>query len=260
MRIKTYSSDLPAASWQVIKKIIQVLRRRKWDLKEVVNAVLYVTKNGCVWREVPGEFPPWQTVYYYFSKWVKDGTWKSISDCLTTDYREKQGKKSQPTVAIVDSQSAKNSATCGKDVGVDGGKLVKGRKRFYIVDTMGNLLDSFVVAANSHDGTTAARKWEGLAWQNPLLDEVETVFADGTFRGTFSQEMLEKHGIEVEIPTVPIARKGKVDIHQKRWVVERTIGWTLANRRCSRDYQRKAEHANAFIIIGNIKRLAQKIT
>ena len=152
MRIKTYSSDLPAASWQVIKKIIQVLRRRKWDLKEVVNAVLYVTKNGCVWREVPGEFPPWQTVYYYLSKWVKDGTWKSISDCLTTDYREKQGKKSQPTVAIVDSQSAKNSATCGKDVGVDGGKLVKGRKRFYIVDTMGNLLDSFVVAANSHDG------------------------------------------------------------------------------------------------------------
>jgi hypothetical protein len=129
-------------------------------------------------REVPGEFPPWQTVYYYFSKWVKDGTWKSISDCLTADYREKQGKKSQPTVAIV-------------------------------------------------DGTTAARKWEGLAWQNPLLDEVETVFADGTFRGTFSQEMLEKHGIEVEIPTVPIARKGKVDIHQKRWVVERTIGWTL---------------------------------
>jgi transposase len=79
MRIKTYSSDLPAASWQVIKKIIQVLRRRKWDLKEVVNAVLYVTKNGCVWRDVPGEFPPWQTVYYYFSKWVKDGTWKSIN-------------------------------------------------------------------------------------------------------------------------------------------------------------------------------------
>jgi hypothetical protein len=72
--------------------------------------------------------------------------------------------------------------------------------------------------------------------------------------------MLEKHGIEVEIPTVPIARKGKVDIHQKRWVVEGTIGWTLANRRCSRDYQRKAEHANAFIIIGNIKRLAKKIT
>ncbi|WP_373514548.1 hypothetical protein, partial [Persicitalea sp.] len=127
-------------------------------------------------------------------------------------------------------------------------------------DTMGKLLDSFVVAANSHDGTTAARKWEGLAWQNPLLDEVEKVFADGSFRGTFSQEMPEKHGVSVEIPTVPIARKGKVDIHQKRWVVERTIGWTLANRRCSRDYERTAEHANAFIIIGNIKRLAQKIT
>ena len=154
MRIKKYSSDLPAASWQVIEKIIQVRRRSKWDLEEMVNAVLYVTKNGCVWRDVPGEFPPWQTVfYYYYAKWVKDGTWKNISDCLTIDYRESRSKKAQPSVAIIDSQSAKNSATCGQDVGVDGGKLVKGRKRFLVVDTMGNLLDSFVVAANSHDGS-----------------------------------------------------------------------------------------------------------
>ena len=127
------------------------------------------------------------------------------------------------------------------------------------VDTLGNLLDSFVVAANRYDGTTAARKWEGLAWQNPLLDEVEKVFADGSFRGTFSQEIPEKHGISVEIAKTPIARKGKVDIHQKRWVVERTIGWMLANRRSSRDYERMAQHANAFIVIGNIKRLAQKL-
>ena len=60
---------------------------------------------------------------------------------------------------------------------------------------MGNLLDSFVVAANSHDGTTAARKWEGLAWQNPLLDEVEKIFADGSYRGTFSKQMPERYGI-----------------------------------------------------------------
>ena len=64
-----YSSDLPAVSWQVIEKIIQVRRRSKWELREIVNAVLYVTKNGCVWRDLPGDFPVWQTVYYYYASW-----------------------------------------------------------------------------------------------------------------------------------------------------------------------------------------------
>jgi len=91
-----------------------------------------------------------------------------------------------------------------------------------------------------------------------MLDTpLEKVFADGTFKG-ISTEMPERHGISVEIPTVPMARKGKADIQQKRWVVERTIRWAIANRRFSRDCERNIEHANAFIIIGNIKRLAPK--
>lgn len=134
------------------------------------------------------------------------------------------------------------------------------RKHFCIVETMGNLLESFVVAANRHDGTTAAGHWGVLALQNILLDDVQKVFADGTFRGTFTEEMGQKHGISVEIPSIPIAKKGKVDIHEKRWIVERTIGWTLNNRRCSKDYERKTQHADAFLIIGNIRRLANKIT
>ena len=97
MRIKKYSSDLSPKSWQVIEKIIQVRRKSKWDLEEIVNAILYLTKNGCVWRDIPGEFPPWITVYWlslrYYCKWVSDGTWKNISDCLTVDYRKKQGKR-----------------------------------------------------------------------------------------------------------------------------------------------------------------------
>ena len=72
--------------------------------------------------------------------------------------------------------------------------------------------------------------------------------------------MAERHGVSVDIPMIPIARKGVVDIHQHRWVVERTIGWTLANRRNSKDYEQKTEHANAFLFIAHIIRLAQKIT
>jgi putative transposase len=90
------------------------------------------------------------------------------------------------------------------------------------------------------------------------LDNIAYIYADATFGGTFSKEMKEKYGICVEIPKIPIAQKGKIKIHEKRWIVERTIAWTLNNRRCSKDYERKTEHAKAYLIIANIRRLVKK--
>lgn len=194
MRLKKYSSDLSANSWQVIEKITKINRKSKWELQD----------------------------------------------------------------AIIDSQTTKNSSSCCKNIGTDGGKLIKGRKRFYVVDTLGNLLDSFVVSANSYDGTTAIGYWESLSCRNCLLDNIEYIYADSSFGGTFSKEMSKKYKVFVEIPKTPIAQKGKVKIHEKRWMVERTIAWTLNNRRCSKDYERKTEHANAYLIITNIRRLAKK--
>jgi len=259
MRLKQYSSDLSAQCWQVIHKVIHVQRKSKWDFKEIVNTIFYLTKNGCMWRDLPGEFPPWQTVYWYYCKWVKDGTWENINRSMVAENRVYNNRKFQPTVAIIDSQSAKNSSTCTSHVGIDGGKLIKGRKRFYITDTLGNLLDCFVVSANSYDGTTAAKYWSSMYNNNELLQNIKLVFADGTFGGTFRKEMEDRYNIGVEIPKIPIAKKGKVQIHEKRWIVERTIAWTLNNRRCSKDYERKIENANAFTIITNIRRLAKKI-
>ena len=259
MRINKYSSDMKAKEWQIIEKIIQVQRKSKWDLKDIINGIFYISKNGCVWRDLPCDFPPYQTVYWYHCKWISDGTWETINQCLTVDYREKRGREAQPTVAIIDSQSVKNSSTCGAEIGFDGGKKVKGRKRFFIVDTLGNLLDSFVCPANFHDGTTAARLWETLTFSNPILEQIHTIYADSTFGGVFRQEMEQKRGIKVEIPRIPIAEKGKVKIHEKRWVVERTIAWTSNNRRCAKDYERKTQNANAFLLIANIRRIVRRI-
>ena len=88
---------------------------------------------------------------------------------------------------------------------------------------------------------------------NGLFQNIKLVFADGTFGGTFRKEMEDRYNIGVEIPKVPIARKGKVEIHEKRWIVERTIAWTLNNRRCSKDYERNIENSNAFTMITNIR-------
>ena len=92
---KRYSSDLSARDWQHLTLLL-VRRRGKWPLVEVVNAILYVLKNGCVWRDLPGELPPWGTVYWYFAKWAADGTWQRVSTCLNVSSRERAEKKPGP--------------------------------------------------------------------------------------------------------------------------------------------------------------------
>lgn len=254
---KRYSSDISDRGWQVTKNLIPCQRQSKWNLREILNAIFYVTKNGCVWRDLPIHFPCWQTVYWYFIKWKKEGVWDAINNCLTINNRIFKDKEALPKVAIIDSQTTKNSATSTTNVGIDGGKKIKGRKRFHIVDTLGNLLTSFVVSANSYDGTTALEQWSNLSLNCELLNDIEKIYADGTFGGTFSAGMESKYGISVEIPKIPIAQKGKITIHQKRWIVERSIAWTLNNRRLSKDYERDKINSNTFITIANIRRLAK---
>lgn len=172
----------------------------------------------------------------------------------------KADKLPYPGVAIIDSQSTKNSLSAIKHIGIDGSKLIKGRKRFYLVDTMGNLLDSFVIAANSYDGTTAIKYWKKIAYENALVNNISRIYADKTFKGTFTKEMKAKYSIVVEIPETPIAKRGNIDIHEKRWIVERTIAWVNNNRRCSKDYERKTERTCKYLSYNlNIKRLANRI-
>ena len=97
-RRKAYSSDLSAHDWQRLEPLLlaHVRRRSKWPRMELVNAMLYVLKNGCLWRDVPGEFPPWGTVYWYFSKWQDSGVLDEINACLVVDCRENAQKKRRP--------------------------------------------------------------------------------------------------------------------------------------------------------------------
>jgi len=165
-------------------------------------------------------------------------------------------KNAQPTAAILDSQSVKNAATSTVRVGYDAGKRIKGRKRFFLVDTLGNLLASCVVAANCHDGATAARLWDALALGNELLDQLQLVFVDGGFGKRFRQHLAQRH-IQAQVPTGVLVQKGRFFIHAKRWVVERSIAWAGNNRRLAKDYERKTQHANAWLYVANIRRLAR---
>ncbi|MGI4734821.1 MAG: transposase [Janthinobacterium lividum] len=150
----------------------------------------------------------------------------------------------------------KNTATSTARVGYDAGKRIKDRKRFFMVDTLGNLLSSCVVAASCHDGTTAAQVWDALALGNELLDQVRIVFVDGGFGQRFRQQLAQR-GIQVQVPTGVLVQKGRFFIHAKRWVVERSIAWAGNNRRLAKDYERKTTYANAWLYVANIRRLAR---
>lgn len=122
-------------------------RPRTVNMREVVNAILYVLASGCQWRSLPHDFPSWSTVYDYFRKWSKEGVWQEMNAALVGKARRQMGRQSCPGAAIIDSQSVKLSSCSGEEHGYDGGKKVKGRKRFILTDTQGLVLAVLVCSA-----------------------------------------------------------------------------------------------------------------
>lgn len=114
------------SQWEIIKEIVSDQRKRKYNLRDILDALFYVLRTGSQWRNIPDNYPPWETVYYYFQKWKKDGTIESLNSDLNKFERKRQGKKDTPSILCIDSQSVKVASFISEDKGIDGNKLVNG--------------------------------------------------------------------------------------------------------------------------------------
>ena len=121
-----YPSDLTDSEWGVIAPLLPQAktggRPRTTSLRQILNAVNYVSRGGCAWRMLPKDFPPYQTVYDYFRSWRNNGTWERVHDLLRDRVREGEGREASPSAAIIDSQSAKTTEKG------DPGAMTQGRK------------------------------------------------------------------------------------------------------------------------------------
>jgi putative transposase len=207
-------------------------------MRAVVNAILYLTREGCSWRALPHDFPPWKTVYNYFQQWTRDGTWDRLLTILRWRVRQKAGG--------------------GEEVGSDGGKKVRGRKRHIVVDTMGLLLAVVVTAANVDDARAAQELFAQLPGTN--FPRLEVVQADSKYHNHELERWLRVHHRAYRIWVVSRpAGERRFKPLQSRWVVERTFAWLGRYRRLRADYEHLPESSEAMVKIAGIHHYLRRL-
>jgi putative transposase len=248
---QAYPTDLNDTEWMQIAPYLPepkaTGRPREIAWREIMNGIFYMVKNGCVWRALPHDLPAWQTVYYYFRLFQTNQVWENFNTIIRERVRVKEGREPQASAMIIDSQSVK-SAEGGDEIGFDGGKLVKGRKRNLITDTIGLVVLAKVTAANVQDVHAGKQILVELKKRTALISRLRKIFADGGYRGELLKWVKDELQAEMEIVLKLGEQKG-FQVLPKRWVIERTNAWVTRNRRMARDYERLAQSSEAFIYI-----------
>jgi transposase len=254
-----YASDVSDAEWAQIEALLPVPKRlgrpRTTQMRQVVNAMLYMLTTGCQWRLLPKEFPPFSTVQRFFYRWRDAGLWQTINHFLVMRTREAAGREASPTAGVLDSQSVKTTEAAGPR-GYDAGKKIKGRKRHVLTDTNGLLVAAVVHQADVQDRDGAPLVLASARYLYPWLRHI---FADGAYSSAKLDTALEKIGRwTIGVVKRSDAASGFV-VLPRRWVVERTLAWLNRNRRLAKDFEATVESALAWLFLASVKLLMRRL-
>lgn len=259
---KRYPSDLTDEEWDILQKIFDELepyktgRPRLSDLREILNAIFYLNKTGCPWRYLPSNFPSYKLVNYYYNKWTHNQLLEQVNAELRRQARKKKARDAEPTGAIIDSQSVKGTPESNIESGFDGGKLVSGRKRHIVVDTMGCVLTVIVHAANIFDGKAARYV---LAKLFSCTQSIKMIWADGAYSGAELSDWILTH-FKCHLTLIRKRKNSKgFQVLPRRWVVERTFAWLSRSRRLSKDYERKVVSSEGQVYLASARLMLRQI-
>ncbi|WP_250504231.1 IS5 family transposase [Caballeronia sp. AZ7_KS35] len=239
---RAYPTDVSDDEWSFVVPYLTLMGsnapQRKYELREMFNALRWLVRAGAAWRMLPTNFPPWELVYQQTHRWLQAGCFEAMVSDMRSIVRVALGRQGKPSAVILDGRTLQSTCESGASAGYDGYKRKRGSKIHMAVDTLGQLFAVYVTPASEQERAQVVELARQV--QQAAGHTVKLAFADQGYTGQEPAQVAQAEGIELQVIKLSEAKKGFV-LLPRRWVVERSFGWLNRFRRLARDYERLPE-------------------